>query len=166
MGFEHERIHIETSSVLIRELPLEYVREPIWVRLHLHQELAVLHHVHVGRAHLDAGTTIISPCRSSSVAITVEALDCNQNLQWLNDHVYPPATASLYHLLPYALVPELTSLLYPIISIHAVSANLGCVVAECGGMCLLFMLARSRSLCSTPAVVVCYTSKSRSRSTV
>lgn len=28
MGFEHERIHIETSSVLIRELPLECVRVP------------------------------------------------------------------------------------------------------------------------------------------
>lgn len=28
MGFEHERIHLETSSVLIRELPLEHVREP------------------------------------------------------------------------------------------------------------------------------------------
>ena len=28
MGFEHERIHLETSSVLIRELPLEFVRRP------------------------------------------------------------------------------------------------------------------------------------------
>jgi 5-histidylcysteine sulfoxide synthase/putative 4-mercaptohistidine N1-methyltranferase len=28
MGFEHERIHLETSSVLIRELPLECVRKP------------------------------------------------------------------------------------------------------------------------------------------
>lgn len=28
MCFEHERIHIETSSVLMRELPLEFVREP------------------------------------------------------------------------------------------------------------------------------------------
>jgi hypothetical protein len=28
MGFEHERIHIETSSVLIRELPLRYLRAP------------------------------------------------------------------------------------------------------------------------------------------
>lgn len=28
MGFEHERIHLETSSVLMRELPLEYVRMP------------------------------------------------------------------------------------------------------------------------------------------
>ncbi|MCG8412574.1 MAG: 5-histidylcysteine sulfoxide synthase, partial [Pseudomonadales bacterium] len=28
MGFEHERIHLETSSVLIRELPLEYVKHP------------------------------------------------------------------------------------------------------------------------------------------
>ena len=32
MGFEHERIHIETSTVLIRELPLEHVKEPKWVR--------------------------------------------------------------------------------------------------------------------------------------
>lgn len=32
MGFEHERIHIETSTVLIRELPLECVKEPRWVR--------------------------------------------------------------------------------------------------------------------------------------
>ena len=31
MSFEHERIHLETSSVLIRELPLEYVKEPdVW----------------------------------------------------------------------------------------------------------------------------------------
>jgi 5-histidylcysteine sulfoxide synthase/putative 4-mercaptohistidine N1-methyltranferase len=28
MGFEHERIHLETSSVLIRELPIEFVRIP------------------------------------------------------------------------------------------------------------------------------------------
>lgn len=28
MGFEHEKIHLETSSVLIRELPLELVEEP------------------------------------------------------------------------------------------------------------------------------------------
>jgi 5-histidylcysteine sulfoxide synthase/putative 4-mercaptohistidine N1-methyltranferase len=28
MAFEHERIHLETSSVLMRELPLEYVRTP------------------------------------------------------------------------------------------------------------------------------------------
>ena len=28
MSFEHERIHLETSSVLIRELPLEYVTQP------------------------------------------------------------------------------------------------------------------------------------------
>lgn len=28
MGFEHERIHMETSSVLIRELPIEFVRVP------------------------------------------------------------------------------------------------------------------------------------------
>lgn len=34
MGFEHERIHLETSSVLIRELPLEYVRVPdAWPRI-------------------------------------------------------------------------------------------------------------------------------------
>jgi 5-histidylcysteine sulfoxide synthase/putative 4-mercaptohistidine N1-methyltranferase len=28
MAFEHERIHLETSSVLMRELPLEYVQQP------------------------------------------------------------------------------------------------------------------------------------------
>lgn len=28
MGFEHERIHIETSSVLMRELPLDLLRRP------------------------------------------------------------------------------------------------------------------------------------------
>ena len=28
MAFEHERIHLETSSVLIRELPLEYLKKP------------------------------------------------------------------------------------------------------------------------------------------
>nr|XP_054765384.1 uncharacterized protein LOC129272180 [Lytechinus pictus] len=32
MGFEHERIHIETSSVLIRQLPITMVRKPAdWV---------------------------------------------------------------------------------------------------------------------------------------
>ena len=31
MGIEHERIHLETTSVLIRELPLEFVKpHPIW----------------------------------------------------------------------------------------------------------------------------------------
>ena len=28
LGFEHERIHLETSSVLVRELPLEWLRMP------------------------------------------------------------------------------------------------------------------------------------------
>jgi len=28
LGFEHERIHLETSSVLVRELPVEWVRRP------------------------------------------------------------------------------------------------------------------------------------------
>jgi 5-histidylcysteine sulfoxide synthase/putative 4-mercaptohistidine N1-methyltranferase len=28
MGFEHERIHLETSSVLIREMPLKFLRRP------------------------------------------------------------------------------------------------------------------------------------------
>lgn len=36
MGMEHERIHLETSSVLIRELPLEYVtRPPTWPEPHV-----------------------------------------------------------------------------------------------------------------------------------
>jgi 5-histidylcysteine sulfoxide synthase/putative 4-mercaptohistidine N1-methyltranferase len=35
MGFEHERIHLETSSVLIHELPLSLVqRPPEWPKLH------------------------------------------------------------------------------------------------------------------------------------
>lgn len=35
MGFEHERIHIETSSVLIKELPLSSVRKPeYWPSYH------------------------------------------------------------------------------------------------------------------------------------
>ncbi|TYC61190.1 5-histidylcysteine sulfoxide synthase [Zoogloea oleivorans] len=35
MGFDHERIHLETSSVLIRELPLELVGRPAaWPALH------------------------------------------------------------------------------------------------------------------------------------
>ncbi|QDK38419.1 5-histidylcysteine sulfoxide synthase [Bdellovibrio sp. NC01] len=35
MGFEHEKIHFETSSVLIRELPLELVETPkYWVPMH------------------------------------------------------------------------------------------------------------------------------------
>ncbi|KAA0175366.1 hypothetical protein FNF27_03067 [Cafeteria roenbergensis] len=29
MGFEHERIHLETSSVLIRQLPIDCVRKPV-----------------------------------------------------------------------------------------------------------------------------------------
>ena len=28
MGFEHDRIHLETSSVLIRQYPIEYVEKP------------------------------------------------------------------------------------------------------------------------------------------
>src|SRR5690606_14993229 len=28
MCFEHERIHLETSSVLMREMPLKYLRRP------------------------------------------------------------------------------------------------------------------------------------------
>ncbi|MFW0778129.1 MAG: 5-histidylcysteine sulfoxide synthase [Rickettsiales bacterium] len=28
MGFEHERIHLETSSVLLREMPLEFLKKP------------------------------------------------------------------------------------------------------------------------------------------
>lgn len=36
MAMEHERIHIETSSVLIRELPLDYVARPAtWPAPHL-----------------------------------------------------------------------------------------------------------------------------------
>ncbi|MBN9698699.1 MAG: DinB family protein, partial [Zoogloea sp.] len=35
MGFEHERIHLETSSVLIRELPVDLVRRPAaWPAVH------------------------------------------------------------------------------------------------------------------------------------
>ena len=35
MGMEHEKIHFETSSVLIRELPIEYVETPkFWTPLH------------------------------------------------------------------------------------------------------------------------------------
>lgn len=35
MGFEHEKIHFETSSVLIRELPIEFVETPkYWAPLH------------------------------------------------------------------------------------------------------------------------------------
>ncbi len=35
LGFEHERIHLETSSVLIRELPIDCVqRPPEWPALH------------------------------------------------------------------------------------------------------------------------------------
>lgn len=29
MGMEHERIHFETSSVLIRQYPLEFVNKPV-----------------------------------------------------------------------------------------------------------------------------------------
>jgi len=32
LGFEHERIHIETSSVLIRQLPMPFIKKPdVWV---------------------------------------------------------------------------------------------------------------------------------------
>ncbi|MCB1681889.1 MAG: 5-histidylcysteine sulfoxide synthase [Alphaproteobacteria bacterium] len=34
LGIEHERIHLETSAVLIRELPLKYVKpHPVWSRM-------------------------------------------------------------------------------------------------------------------------------------
>ncbi len=37
MGFEHERIHVETSSVLMRELPLHLLRRPPqWPHHHPH----------------------------------------------------------------------------------------------------------------------------------
>jgi len=39
MGFEHERIHLETSSVLMRELPAEHVKTPAnWPKVLLRQE--------------------------------------------------------------------------------------------------------------------------------
>lgn len=39
MGFEHERIHLETSSVLIRELPVDLVRRPAaWPAVHASAE--------------------------------------------------------------------------------------------------------------------------------
>lgn len=42
MGFEHEKIHFETSSVLIRELPLELVETPKhWAPFHPSTEKAV-----------------------------------------------------------------------------------------------------------------------------
>ncbi|MCP3128892.1 5-histidylcysteine sulfoxide synthase [Shewanella sp. KJ2020] len=35
MGIEHERIHLETSSVIIRQLPLEYIApNPLWPECH------------------------------------------------------------------------------------------------------------------------------------
>ncbi|MBX9770716.1 MAG: 5-histidylcysteine sulfoxide synthase [Candidatus Obscuribacterales bacterium] len=35
MGFEHERIHFETSSVLVRELPIHLIKKPLqWPDLH------------------------------------------------------------------------------------------------------------------------------------
>lgn len=35
MGFEHERIHLETSSVLMREMPIEFLRKPgAWPAFH------------------------------------------------------------------------------------------------------------------------------------
>lgn len=41
MGIEHERIHLETSTVLIRELPLEMVRpHPLWSSICKESELA------------------------------------------------------------------------------------------------------------------------------
>lgn len=42
MGFEHERIHLETSAVLIHELPLALVRRPAeWPKLHPSAERTV-----------------------------------------------------------------------------------------------------------------------------
>lgn len=39
MGLEHERIHLETSSVLMRELPVEYLRKPKeWLPLFLSEK--------------------------------------------------------------------------------------------------------------------------------
>ncbi|MEN0058471.1 MAG: 5-histidylcysteine sulfoxide synthase, partial [Bdellovibrio sp.] len=40
MGFEHEKIHFETSSVLMRELPLELVETPrYWMPMHPSSEM-------------------------------------------------------------------------------------------------------------------------------
>lgn len=50
MGFEHEKIHFETSSVLIRELPLEWVETPThWPKLNTtkksrEETLKMVHH--------------------------------------------------------------------------------------------------------------------------
>ncbi|MBL8251256.1 MAG: 5-histidylcysteine sulfoxide synthase, partial [Candidatus Competibacter sp.] len=50
MGFEHERIHLETSSVLIRELPLALVQRPAgWPALHLSAGRAASFPPQVGR---------------------------------------------------------------------------------------------------------------------
>ena len=39
MGFEHERIHLETTTVLMRELPIEFVRVPVaWPQLVVEQK--------------------------------------------------------------------------------------------------------------------------------
>lgn len=41
MGFEHERIHFETSSVLIREMPLSAIKRPVqWPDLRVEPEVA------------------------------------------------------------------------------------------------------------------------------
>ena len=50
MGFEHERIHFETSSVLISEMPIKYVRFPegfpsYHPSVHRHGEATVPHPV-------------------------------------------------------------------------------------------------------------------------
>lgn len=61
MGFEHERIHIETSTVLIRELPLECVKEPQWVRCRSAFTCRYRSCVH-------ARTAAAQPCRASATA--------------------------------------------------------------------------------------------------
>lgn len=50
MGFEHERIHLETSSVLIRELPVHLVsRPPQWPAIAPHSEGEVAYPPRAGR---------------------------------------------------------------------------------------------------------------------
>jgi len=73
MAFEHERIHLETSSVLMRELPIEHVRTPQgWPEFHSLRE--------THRHHPQAGSDY--PAKNPMLEIKPSTLELGKPDQW------------------------------------------------------------------------------------
>lgn len=72
LGFEHERIHLETSSVLIRELPIDLVQRPehfvpyhpsAYKTTHVADPIAGVHYPVNEFIHMDSGDVTIGKSR-------------------------------------------------------------------------------------------------------